>query len=141
MKKRHKEYVRKLEELMKSAKYLSKVADYFLTYLGEDRSFTKQGKVVRQHASLEAIARKLTNEVFPKAWETVSLFLIKAPATDFYHGFGTVGPCGINLLFFEQCGIGLLIIPVFGGDSHYVRFTTVKGDESTIPYYGPPIVE
>ena len=141
MKKSHKDHLKKLEELMKSAKDLAKVADYFLTYLGEDRSFTKQGKLVEKHDSLETIARKITNGIFRKNWEAVSLFLIKATATDFYHGYATVGQCGINILYFENSGIGLLIVPVFGGESHFVRFATVQGDESAIPYYGPPIVE
>ena len=69
----------------------------------------------------------------------MSLYLVKPQKTDFYHGFGTVGSCGLNLLFFEESGIGLLVIPVVGGDHHLVRFTTLESDGLAIPYYGRSI--
>ena len=139
MKKSHEAHIKKLEALMKTEKNLTNLMDYFLTHLGEDKQFIKKGKVIRRHDTLEAIAKKITNKLFGQHWEEVSLYLIKPKKTDFYHGFGTVGFCGINLLFFEESGIGLLVIPVVGGNNHLVRFTTLGSDGPAIPYYGQSI--
>jgi len=141
MKKQHKDHIKKLEELMKQGKDFSKMADYFLTHLGEDRSFTRHGKLVQEYPDLEFIAQKLTGRIFQQEQADVSLFLIQATGTDFYHGFGQVGKVGITLIFFEKSGVGLLIIPVIGADSHYFRFTMGRSDGPALPYYGPPIVE
>ena len=139
MKKSHEAHLKKLKELMKTEKNLTNLMDYFLTHLGEDKQFVKKGKVLRRHEMLEAIAKKLTNELFEQQWEEVSLYLVKPKNTDFYHGFGTVGTCGINLIFFEDISMGLLAVPVLGGTSHFFRFTAVGSDGPAIPYYGQAV--
>jgi len=136
----YKEHIEGLEGLLKNSKDLYKIADYFLTHLGENKHFVELGEHITEHEVLSSIALKIIGRLFKKQFTSTQLFLNKVPASDFIHGTCLIEHCYLTtLIYFEKSKLGLLTTAFPGEETHFFRFTAATIKEPHIPYYGPPI--
>ena len=53
------EHIKELERRLKNADNLAEVANYFLDHLGEEQSFIKQSKPMKNHPLLKAVVENV----------------------------------------------------------------------------------
>ena len=132
---KHIEHIRALEKKLNTSKDFGQVADYFLTHLGEDKSFLDacvnfQGK----NELLFDIVGITAAEVLPdlKPPLTMAPFLSKFPNSDFIHGLIMIKEHVISVIFFEESKIGLVVFSLGNDLMHFCRITGLTMHEGKV---------
>jgi hypothetical protein len=112
-----------LKRLLHEAKEFSTVWDYFLTNFGENPEFMVLGEPARSPL-VEAVIPQVAQEVFRKKVPVGNLRLTRLSEQQFLHGAFTLDGKLATVIYFEDLGVGLLIIVLsFPGDTRLLRFT------------------
>jgi hypothetical protein len=131
-------HIKALRKLMETAKILGDIAEYFLTYLAEDREFIKNSVVIEEPPEmLLSVIRKISENIFSNKPEIQFTMLLRFPESDLIHGHVVINHYMVNIIFFEEIGMGLFIITLLDGHTHFFRFSTVViKDSMGLPYLG-----
>ncbi|XWN34793.1 MAG: hypothetical protein ROO73_04290 [Roseivirga sp.] len=131
-------HIKALEKRLKTGKEFSKVVDYFLTYLGENKKFMDESVPLEEdHEIILAVVGKIAEGIFASKPQIEHSFLSRFPDSDLIHGTLVISKHLSNVIFFEKSDIGLFIIPLPDGHIHFFRFSTMTFDRSEVtPHYG-----